>query len=112
MIGGHIETNETQLEALVRESQEEAGFTPHNPIQFGYREITPKVLINKPGNRTNYPYPVSYIVYYWAVSKSEVRSPYGNEVLDSRGFSIEEIRKMNISDLSTIELGWKSYLKH
>jgi len=110
MIGGHIESGETVIEALTRESQEEGGFTPESPQLFGYREITAKVPINHPSNDTMYPYPTSYIAYYWATTTKKITQPTGNEVLESKAFSLDEIRLAKLPDTSTIELGWNAYV--
>jgi 8-oxo-dGTP pyrophosphatase MutT (NUDIX family) len=111
MTGGHIEVGETLEQALIRESQEEGGFTPINPKLYGYRKITSTIPITHQDGITTYPFPTSYILYYWSVITGEVKSSTGDEVLESRPFSLDEIRKINITDQTTIELGWQSYLK-
>jgi ADP-ribose pyrophosphatase YjhB (NUDIX family) len=39
LLGGHIEEGETVEEAVIRESQEEGGFTPDQLQQFAFRKI-------------------------------------------------------------------------
>ena len=111
MLGGHIEANETLLKTLSRECREEGGFTPDNPTLFGFREITAKEPVPHQDTSEMYPFPTSYILYYWATTVVELVSPSGVEVLESRAFTIDELRNMNLPDFTTIELGWKSFLK-
>lgn len=60
--GGHIEPGETPIEAMIRELYEETGAIIDSPQVLGYERIR---LYNKPENY-KYPYPDSYMVFYWA----------------------------------------------
>src|SRR4051812_39205741 len=66
MLGGHIEHGETLEAALRREALEEGGFAIERYGLFAVRKITAKVEGDgRPG--MTYPFPTSYMTYYWAV---------------------------------------------
>ncbi|HEU4967216.1 MAG TPA: NUDIX domain-containing protein [Candidatus Saccharimonadales bacterium] len=109
MLGGHIDDDETIEQALKRECLEEGGFVVQDPILFGYRKITAEKPVVHPTPGRTYPFPVSYIAYYYAVSDIGLVEPAEKEVLQVSTFSLAEIGELNISDFSTIKLGWDVY---
>jgi len=112
LIGGHIEDNESPIEALIRESQEEGGFTPDSPKMFAYKKVISSQPIEhqKPGRQ--YPYPISYLAYYWAETKSPIIKPYGAEILESDSFTLEQVKSFETLDVPIVELGYESFLKN
>lgn len=113
MLGGHREPEDrTIFDTLAREAIEEGGFTPHNPQLFAQRTITSTEPLPRPDGSGMYPFPNSYIVYFWATTESAIVEATGEEVLDTQAFSIDELRGLGeaaIPDLPIIELGWQSY---
>ncbi|TMV50133.1 NUDIX domain-containing protein [Paenibacillus mesophilus] len=61
--GGHLEPGESPVEAMKRELYEEAGAVVDRCGLLAYEEIT--LLGDKPA-QYKYPYPDSYMVFYWA----------------------------------------------
>lgn len=109
ILGGHIDDGENIEQALARECLEEGGFMVNAPIMFGYRKIIAQKPITHPTPGKAYPFPVSYIAYYYAVSDAELIKPTEREVLEVSTFTLEEIADLHISDFSTIQLGWDVY---
>lgn len=110
MLGGHIEDEESLREALVRESVEEGGFTPSSPKLYGFRKVTSRKPSQNEARSKPYPFPTSYVLYYWAKTVNEIIEPTGSEVLESDSFSLDEIKLLDTPDLSTIKLGLEDYL--
>lgn len=109
MLGGHIEDGETLDEALFREAREEGGFIIEKHDLFAVREITAKVRESfRPGK--DYPFPVSYMPYYWATTNQPLRAPYGEEIIESGSFSLDDIVSLNTPDLPVIRAGWESFI--
>lgn len=106
ILGGHIDGNESIEQALARECLEEGGFTVISPVLFGYRKIIATSPVRHPAPGKAYPFPVSYIAYYYATSSAELLEPTELEVLEVKAFSLEEIDALSIPDFSTIKLGW------
>ena len=111
MLGGHIEDGETLDMALRREAHEEGGFVVRHYELFAVRRITAKVQSSQqPGK--NYPFPVSYMTYYWATTDESLQKPTGEEIIESGSFGIDEIGKLKTPDQPIIEVGWSAYLAH
>ncbi|MDB5185176.1 MAG: hypothetical protein JWN38_984 [Candidatus Saccharibacteria bacterium] len=112
LLGGHKEDDDATLAATaIREAQEEGGFTPDDLNLFGHLRITSTEPAPRPGGVGSYPFPESYLVYYWAITSQPLAEPTGEEVLSSRAFSLEELRAQNppIRDLPIIEAGLQAY---
>jgi NADH pyrophosphatase NudC (nudix superfamily) len=109
MLGGHVEDGENIEQAVVRECLEEGGFVAVKPVLYGYRKITATKPVTHPTPGKSYPFPVSYIAYYYAQSDQELAAPSDDEVEEAKAFTIDEIRIMGISNISTVELGWQCY---
>jgi len=112
MLGGHIDDDENIEQALARECLEEGGFIVHSPTLFGYRKIIAQKPVTHPTPGKAYPFPISYIAYYYALSVAELTKPTEQEVLEVGAFTLTEIAALNIPDFSTIQLGWDSYQAH
>jgi 8-oxo-dGTP pyrophosphatase MutT (NUDIX family) len=109
MIGGHIDDGETVEQALARECLEEGGFRAKEFVLFGYRRIIASKPATHPTPGKAYPFPISYIAYYFARSDKELAEPTEKEVLEVGTFSFKEIENLSIEDFSTIKLGWEVY---
>ena len=111
MLGGHIEDGESPDQALRREALEEGGFSIEQYELFAVRKITAKVPETaRPGK--NYPFPMSYMTYYWATTGQPLQTPTGEEILESGSFALNEIDALKTPDQSIIEAGWKAYTVH
>jgi len=111
LLGGHIEDGETLDDALTRESQEEGGFTPSSPRVFAHRKATAKSPIINQDRARMYPFPESYIVYYWSTTDSPIVQPTGSEIIETSSFSLEDTLSLNTRDQLLIESGYETYLK-
>jgi hypothetical protein len=94
---------------LRREALEEGGFTVERYGLFAVRRITARVDdTQRPGKA--YPFPISYMTYYWATSTQALENPTGEEILESGSFALNEIGELKTPDQPVIEAGWKTYL--
>ncbi len=103
MLGGHIEKNETIEQTLFREALEEGGFKIDRYKLFGYRKITSKKPTIDESRGIQYPFPISYMPHYVAISDSEPQKCFGEECFDNKLFELDEIRRLNIENYSIIE---------
>jgi 8-oxo-dGTP pyrophosphatase MutT (NUDIX family) len=111
MLGGHIEAEETLDAALFREAREEGGFLIDQYRLFAVRKITAKSQVSpRPG--VQYPFPTSYIAYYWATTANNLEAPSGEEILESTSCTIEEVSALGTPDLLVIKAGWRAYLNY
>ncbi|HSI20568.1 MAG TPA: NUDIX domain-containing protein [Verrucomicrobiae bacterium] len=114
ILAGHIEQGETPVEAMQREALEEGGFAVKRHELFGYRKVTATERRGAPGQRGTYSFPISYILHYYAFSDSERVKEFGEEVTDSRVFTLDQIRELvrtgqtSETDLAIIESGLAS----
>jgi ADP-ribose pyrophosphatase YjhB (NUDIX family) len=112
LIGGHVEGGESLEETLARECLEEAGFVAKAPVLFAYRKIIAKKPVTHPTPGKSYPFPVSYIAYYYSVNEQTLLAPTEPDILEVGTFTLSEIEAMHIPDYSTIALGWEQYQKN
>lgn len=110
MLGGHIEPGETVEQALIRECQEEGGFTPENYKLFGYRKITSKKPMPHNQRDGHYPFPTSYIPHFVAVSTLPLQAPTGEEIHESKAFSLTELKKLAMEQAPLVEAGLAFYV--
>jgi 8-oxo-dGTP pyrophosphatase MutT (NUDIX family) len=107
--GGHIEEGETVEEALVRETQEEGGYTPDQFTLFGYRQVTAEQRTPHDQRDGYYPFPVSYIPHFLATTDSPLQAPTGEEIVESKTFHISEVPALGLSTEEIVMAGLKSY---
>jgi hypothetical protein len=50
------------------------------------------------------------MVYYWATTTQPLQAPFGDEILESGAFPIDDLKKLNTPDQSIIEAGWNAYM--
>lgn len=107
--GGHIEDNETIETTLKRECLEEGGFLPNDPVLFAYRKIIASKPVTHPMPGKAYPFPISYIAYYYCAVLDSLIQRTEPDVVAVRTVELSKISELDISDKSTIELGLKSF---
>lgn len=104
VLAGHVEPGESVKTTLIREAFEEGGFTVTESLPIGYRKITAKQRPLPDSRGANYPYPTSYIAYFLVRTDRPNSTPTGEEILESRSFSPEELRHLvRDGELSEIE---------
>lgn len=109
ILGGHIEQDETIEQALTRESLEEGGFQAQGVAQFGYRKVIAREPVHHDQQDSYYPFPVSYIPHFVAVSRLPLLAPTGEEILESRAFNLQEVETLGIKTLPIIQTGVDFY---
>ena len=90
--GGHIEPGESLEEALIREIYEETGASIKNTKPVAHLKLN--VLSQKPHN-WNYPYPVGYLLFYYADFEKFNEISFDHETRDSKLFSPSEAAKIH-----------------
>jgi 8-oxo-dGTP pyrophosphatase MutT (NUDIX family) len=109
MLGGHIESGENFEDALRREALEEGGFIIDTYRLFAIRKIISRRPIPHQQEGRTYPHPISYLPYYWATTKYDLKPPTGEEIIESCSFNIQQIPSLSTRDQATIEAGWTAY---
>lgn len=109
MLGGHIEPGETVEQTLVRECLEEGGFIPETYRLFGYRKITARKPVSHSQRGGCYPFPHGYIPHYIAISTLPLQKPTGEEILESRAFTVQDISGLDMAQRSLLEAGLAFY---
>ena len=108
ILGGHIEPGESFEETLMRELDEEAGYKPDSFQLFAVRKLLPARPIPHQRKGEFYPYPIGYTVYYKATSQNIPTGHHGDDILESRLFTMEELAAIETGDREVIELAQKS----
>jgi 8-oxo-dGTP pyrophosphatase MutT (NUDIX family) len=93
--GGHIDEGEQLKEALEREVLEETGAVIKNPKIFGHKKISPHQPVpyrDRPG--MFYPFPHSYVPYYFAEASEIFDTPLAPDVIGMRAVGLEEAKKL------------------
>ncbi|HJP81296.1 MAG TPA: NUDIX domain-containing protein [Candidatus Saccharimonadales bacterium] len=108
LLGGHIEKGESHIDALKREAHEEGGFVIDAHEQFAVRKITNSRPLSLPGRRP-YPFPISYMPFYWAITDTPPTTHYAEDIFESKVFHIDEITPSLTNDYAIILAGWKAF---
>jgi ADP-ribose pyrophosphatase YjhB (NUDIX family) len=112
IIGGHRDNQETIVGTLMRESGEEGGLEPENPELFATMKITAEKPVLHQDENKEYPFPVSFMVYYISGVKGDViGKPTEQDSVEAKAFTLEEIEEMEIADFLIIKLGYETYCK-
>lgn len=108
LLGGHLEAGETIEQGMLREAHEEGGYTPETYELFGYRKIISTKPIPARGGKM-YPYPVSYIPHFIAMSSLPLEPTHGDdgEIVDSGAFTSAQIKQMNVDDSELIKVAFQ-----
>lgn len=91
LIAGHIEPGELPIEALRRESLEEAGFTFEKALLYGHAATTMTKRPTADSRAHKYPYPVNYVLHYYAFG-SQTAQPTGDEILGSEIMTLSQLQ--------------------
>jgi 8-oxo-dGTP pyrophosphatase MutT (NUDIX family) len=108
VLGGHIEEGESHIDALKREAHEEGGFLIDSHAQFAVRKITNSRPLSLPGRRP-YPFPISYMSFYWATTTTPLTTHFGEDILESKAFPLSEITPELTNDYAVILAGWNAF---
>jgi 8-oxo-dGTP pyrophosphatase MutT (NUDIX family) len=110
LLGGHRE-DETVAQAAIRESKAEGGFTPDDLHPFAVRKVVATKLVPHQDPTKFYPFPTSYLQYYWSTTSLPLEAPYGEEIIESRSFTLSETEELRIPDYPIIKLGFEAFLQ-
>jgi len=105
ILGGHIEPGESFEDTLLRELDEEAGYKADDFKLFAVRKLLPTKPIPHQRKGEFYPYPIGYAVYYKATSQNIPTGHHGDDILESRLFSMDELDAIETNDREIIQLG-------
>ncbi len=100
-IGGHVGAGESVDNALIRECQEECGFTPNN-FQFIGKTIYNREVIGRKENHL-------FLIYVIHTDEDPILN---HESVEFKWFSVEEIRKTLNSNTGTFGAAWHHVFKN
>lgn len=95
--GGHINDGEELKSALAREVLEESGAVVEEMEFFGHKVVLPKSPVphrDKPGSF--YPFPYSYVPYYFAQAAEVLRVNLGLEITDVKLVGLKAAKRMGV----------------
>lgn len=93
--GGHKEEGESIQDAVIREVAEETGAVIDDIEMFGFKVISPESPVphrDRPGEF--YPFPHSYIPYFFAEAKKLSPSKLAEDVRGVKSVSLNEAKEM------------------
>jgi 8-oxo-dGTP pyrophosphatase MutT (NUDIX family) len=98
--GGHIEPGENIIAAVVREVREEGGAVIDTPRFFGYKKVSPsQPMPHRSIPDRYYPFPHSYVPYYFAEASGLLESvAMPEDIVSIRLVSHNEALKLLRSD--------------
>jgi ADP-ribose pyrophosphatase YjhB (NUDIX family) len=91
--GGHREEGENLEEAVKREIREETGAIIGHLEQFGLKVISPKAPVTN-RNGKFYPYPHSYVPYYFAEATEILEVPLADDITGMKLVGLNEARNL------------------
>jgi 8-oxo-dGTP pyrophosphatase MutT (NUDIX family) len=95
LAGGHSDPNEPLDVTVKREVLEEVGAVITQPHYFGYKKVLPVSPIpHRDKANEYYPFPVSYIPYFFAEAESLLDNPLAPDVKGRRLASLREARDL------------------
>ena len=100
-VGGHVSAGESEEEALIRECQEECGFTPSN-FKFIGQTIYNREVIGRKENHL-------FIVYEIYTDQNPILN---HESVEYKWFSVDEIRSLLKSKPETFGAAWHHVFKN
>lgn len=93
--GGHVDEKEEVKQALVREVLEETGALIENPQMFGYKLVIPTSPIPHRDRAGHfYPFPYSYILYFYAEVSEFLTSQTSDDVTETTLVNFRNAKKM------------------
>jgi len=92
--GGHVDPNETLEEALRREVLEETGAVTDDLNFAGYKKVSPPQPIPLRDSDGFYPYPYSYVPYFYSEAEELMNVPLADDVLDTALVSYTQAQEM------------------
>lgn len=92
--GGHLDEGEQLKDALEREILEESGAVIKDPQLFGYKKISPKNPVRYKSTERFYPYPHSYVPYYFAEASELFDAQPAVDIVEVKKVGLKEAKKL------------------